>query len=147
MTSCNFSPGRIPVTLIGKFGAMDFARSTTRIDGILGTNISPPCIRSKFLSTNSIPSSNFSQYLVIRSSVIGKNSAPSSTSFLKKGTTEPRDPTTLPYLTTANLVSLSPTKLLAATKSLSEASLVAPYKLIGFAALSVESAITLFTWQ
>ena len=86
-------------------------------------------------------------YLVIRSSVIGRNSAPSSTSFLKKGTTEPREPTTLPYLTTANLVSLSPTKLLAATKSLSEASLVAPYKLIGFAALSVESAITLFTLQ
>ena len=33
--------------------------------------------------------------------------------------------------------------LLAATKSLSDASLVAPYRLIGLAALSVDSAITL----
>ena len=36
-------------------------------------------------------------------------------------------------------------KLLAATNNLSEHSLVAPYKLIGLAALSVESAITFFT--
>ena len=73
--------------------------------------------------------------------VIGIIFAPFLYKFLKIRTTDPLDPTTLPYLTTANLVFCFPTTLLAATKSLSEASLVAPYKLIGFAALSVESAI------
>ena len=52
---------------------------------------------------------------------------------------------TLPYLTTENLVLCLPAKLLATTNNLSEHSLVAPYKLIGLAALSVESAITFFT--
>ena len=45
---------------------------------------------------------------------------------LNKGTTDPLEPTTFPYLTTENLVGLSPTILFAETKSLSEASLVAP---------------------
>ena len=39
-----------------------------------------------------------------------------------------------------------PTILFAATNILSEASLVAPYKFIGFAALSVDKAITLETF-
>ena len=55
---------------------------------------------------------------------------------------EPLDPTTFPYLTTENLKSDDPTKLFAATNNLSEANFEAPYKFIGFAALSVESAIT-----
>ena len=38
-------------------------------------------------------------------------------------------------------MSLSPTKLLAAIINLSAASLVAPYKLIGFTALSVDKAM------
>ena len=50
-------------------------------------------------------------------------------------------------LAKAQLLNSFKDEKLAATKSLSEASLVAPYKLIGFAALSVESAITLFTLQ
>ncbi|MNH14760.1 hypothetical protein D3C79_743570 [compost metagenome] len=38
-----------------------------------------------------------------------------------------------------------PAKLLAATNSLSDSSLVAPYRLIGLAALSVDSATTFCT--
>ena len=51
----------------------------------------------------------------------------------------------MPYLTTENLVLDSPTILFAAINNLSEANFVAPYKLMGFAALSVESAITFST--
>jgi len=42
--------------------------------------------------------------------------------------------------------SLPPFRLLAATNNLSEHNLVAPYKLIGAAALSVERATTSFTF-
>ena len=66
--------------------------------------------------------------------------------FLKIGTTEPLDPTTFPYLTTENLIFLLPTILLAAVKILSDVSFVAPYKLIGSYALSVERAIIFFTF-
>ena len=92
----------------------------------------------KFLITKSTPCWSVIQNLVILGSVIGSDFALFSNNFLKKGTTEPLDPTTFPYLTTENLASLLPAILLAATKSLSEASFVAPYKFIGFAALSVE---------
>ena len=67
------------------------------------------------------------QTLVIAPSVIGSESTPSSTSLLKNGTTDPREPTTLPYLTTENRVRCPPAMLFAATNSLSDASLVAPY--------------------
>jgi len=40
--------------------------------------------------------------------------------------TDPLEDKTFPYLTTENLVSFFPTRLLAATNNLSEASLVAP---------------------
>ena len=60
--------------------------------------------------------------------------------------TEPFDPITFPYLTTENFKSLLPLILLAAINSLSEASLVAPYKLIGAAALSVERDTTFLTF-
>ena len=66
-------------------------------------------------------------------------------SLRKKGTTDPLLPNTFPYLTTENFIVFFPTILLADIKSLSEQSLVAPYKFIGAAALSVESAITFFT--
>ena len=53
-------------------------------------------------------------------------------SFLKKGITEPLEFRTLPYLTIENLVLyFFPPKVFADTKSLSEASLVAPYKFTG----------------
>ena len=65
--------------------------------------------------------------------------------FLNKGITEPLDPITFPYRTTENLICFSPFILFAAIKSLSEVNFVAPYKLIGAHALSVESATTLFT--
>ena len=62
---------------------------------------------------------------------------------LKYSKTEPLLPMTVPYLTTENFIFLFPLILLAEIKSLSEASLVAPYKFIGAAALSVLKAITL----
>ena len=83
------------------------------------------------------------QNLVIRGSVIG--STPFCRALRKKGTTDPRLPTTFPYLTTLSSGPRPPAYALAATKSLSEQSLVAPYKLIGFAALSVDSARTFST--
>ena len=55
--------------------------------------------------------------------------------------TEPLLAKTFPYLTTENLVSDFPTILFAETKSLSEHSFVAPYKLIGAQALSVEKQL------
>ena len=74
-----------------------------------------------------------------------RNKTPSFLLFIKNGITEPFDPITLPYLTTENRIGFHPVILFAATNSLSEASLVAPYKLIGAQALSVESATTLDT--
>ncbi len=71
--------------------------------------------------------------------------APSLMSFLKKGTTDPLEPTTLPYLVTPKRVCLLPAILFAATKSLSLASLVAPYKFTGLQALSVLRAIHFLT--
>ncbi len=67
-----------------------------RMLGILGTNTSPPCITRRVESTKSTPSSSVIQNRVMRSSVIGSADAPSRTSFWNSGTTEPRDPTTLP---------------------------------------------------
>ena len=131
--------------LTPRSGARAFARSTIVIDGIFGMKISPPFILSKFLRTKFTPCSSVIQNLVIFSCVIGSSFSPCAISFLKSGTTDPREPTTFPYLTTLNLVFLSPTMLFAATKSLSLASFVAPYKFTGLHALSVESAITLLT--
>src|SRR6478609_2213383 len=80
---------------------------------------------------------------VIAISVIGN--APVLLLFKKKGITEPFEPITLPYLTTENFIGLVPRMLLAAINNLSEASFVAPYKLMGAAALSVERATTFST--
>ena len=55
-----------------------------------------------------------------------------------------RLPNTLPYLTTENLQPSLPLTLFPATNNLSEHNLVAPYKLIGAAALSVLKAKTFF---
>ena len=63
----------------------------------------------------------------------------------KKGITEPREPITFPYRTTEKCRSLSPLTLLAAMNNLSEHNLVAPYKFMGAAALSVLNATTLLT--
>ena len=62
--------------------------------------------------------------------------------FRKNGITEPFEPITLPYLTTENFIGFAPRILFAAINNLSEASFVAPYRFIGAAALSVESATT-----
>ena len=65
------SPGRIPIILNFADGEIALAKSVILIDGILGTNISPPNILSKFLRTkNSI--AQVIQNLVILKSVIGK---------------------------------------------------------------------------
>ena len=98
------------------------------------------CIR-----TNLTPCSKVIQNLVILSSVIGSSLTPCLISFLNNGTTEPFEPTTFPYLTTENLVSLVPAMLFAAINNLSLANFVAPYKFIGLQALSVLRAITFFT--
>ena len=63
----------------------------------------------------------------------------------KKGITDPREPITLPYLTTEKRTSREPFMLLAATNNLSLHNLVAPYRLIGAAALSVDNATTCLT--
>ena len=83
--------------------------------------------------------------LVMRASVIGNS--PLSLIDIKNGMTEPRDPITFPYLTTAYRVPCSPPYEFEATNNLSEANFVAPYKFIGDDALSVESATTRFTLQ
>src|SRR5690606_5807434 len=77
---------------------------------------------------------------VIASSVMGK--LPSLRLFIKKGITEPLDPITFPYLTTENRIGLAPDILLAAMNNLSEVNFVAPYRLIGAHALSVDKATT-----
>ncbi|MNF87372.1 hypothetical protein D3C84_698370 [compost metagenome] len=80
----------------GSSGAMALARSVMRTDGILGTNTSPPFMRTKLVSTNSTPCCRVSQKRVISAWVMGRRLAPSLINRSKKGTTEPRDPTTLP---------------------------------------------------
>ena len=82
----------------------------------------------------------------MRSSVIGITSDFSLINLLKNGMTLPLEPITFPYLTTEKRHPSAPDKWLAATNILSEASLLAPYKLIGLAALSVDKAITFLTF-
>ena len=53
----------------------------------------------------------------------------------------------MPYLTVENKISFLPFILFAEINSLSAHNLVAPYKLIGAAALSVLNAITFFTFD
>src|SRR5690606_11687163 len=73
-------------------------------------------------------------------SVMGKT--PSFLLLIKNGMTDPLDPITFPYRTTEKRIGLLPRMLFAATKSLSDANFVAPYKLIGAQALSVDKATT-----
>ena len=145
MASCSFSPGRMPIILCPSSGAIALARSIMRIEGIFGMKISPPFIRSKFFSTKRTPCSSVIQKRVMRSSVIGSSFAPSAISLAKNGTTEPFEPTTLPYLATLKRVRRVPAMLFAAVKSLSLASFVAPYRFMGLQALSVLRAITFST--
>ena len=112
------------------------------IEGIFFTYISPPNISSSAFHTNLTPSSNEIMNLVILKSVIGKN--PSLSFSKKKGITDPREPITFPYLTTENLHFAEPEYEFPATNNLSDANLVAPYKLIGFDALSVDKATHFF---
>jgi hypothetical protein len=115
-------------------------------EDILGTKISPPTEFFVALRTNLTASSKSILNLVISGSVI------INFCFLlirskKKGITDPRLPNTFPYLTTEKLVFFFPTKVLADKKSLSAHNFVAPYKLIGDDALSVDKAITFFTFN
>ena len=61
---------------------------------------------------------------------------------IKKGITEPLEPITFPYRTTENFINLLPLIPFAAMNNLSEVNLVAPYKLMGAQALSVDKATT-----
>ena len=98
------------------------------------------------LITNSTPSVSLIKNLVIFSSVNGNLFSPFAKSSLNKGITLPLEPRTFPYLTIENLVFGLPDKLFAAIKSLSDVNFVAPYKLIGLEALSVESETIFFTF-
>ncbi|OPZ74914.1 MAG: hypothetical protein BWY80_00376 [Firmicutes bacterium ADurb.Bin456] len=80
--------------LICASGAMAFARSVIFILGILGTKTSPPCICSMALITKRTPCSNDIQKRVILSSVMVN--IPLGRCLMNNGTTEPREPTTLP---------------------------------------------------
>ncbi len=92
-------------------------------------------------------------------SVIGSTVSPLASSDKNRGRTLPRDPRTFPYRTclgtevsetqgkckgqtTAKRVRLALERWFAAMNNLSDASLLAPYKLMGLAALSVDSATT-----
>ena len=66
------------------------------IKGSIGTKISPPCMRSSACMTKSTPCCREIQKRVMRISVMGKNSARSAIRLRNSGTTEPREPTTLP---------------------------------------------------
>ena len=72
------------------------ASSTVCMDGILGTKISAPFIRARLERTKFTPCVRVIQKRVMRTSVIGRLSAPSATRRWKKGATDPREPTTLP---------------------------------------------------
>ena len=97
-------------------------------------------IAYKFLRSKK--SSRFTS-IISKSSVIGISSL--SFNDKKNGITEPLEPITLPYLTTLKDIFCFPLMLLAAINNLSEQSFVAPYRLIGAAALSVDRAITFLT--
>ena len=66
------------------------------MEGILGTKISAPFIMARLDRTKFTPWVRVIQNRVIRTSVIGRLSAPSATRRWKNGATEPREPTTLP---------------------------------------------------
>ncbi len=124
--SWSFSPSLIPTSLNSASLFIAFARSITFSEGIFET-YTPPLL-SSFMAfiTSSTASSRVIQNLVIRKSVIGKIFSPCSIKDLKKGTTDPLLPATLPYLTTLNLVSFAPAYALAETNNLSETIFVAP---------------------
>ncbi|TKS59651.1 MAG: hypothetical protein EWM72_01836 [Nitrospira sp.] len=99
---------------------------------------------SNACQTNSTACSSEIMKRVILTSVMGSLPVPASD--MKKGITDPRDPMTLPYLTTAKRVICTPAYALLATNNLSDASLDAPYKFAGLLALSEDSAITPLTF-
>src|SRR5690606_19077738 len=100
----------------------------------------PPQALNNACITMSTPPCKLMLNRVILGSVIGKT--PSPFFLIKNGMTDPLDPITFPYRTTENRIGLLPRILFAATNTLSEANLVAPYKLIGAQALSVDKATT-----
>ena len=67
-----------------------------RMLGIFGTKISPPDISARLESTKETPCSRVIQKRVMRGSVIGSVVAPFASSSRNSGTTEPREPMTLP---------------------------------------------------
>jgi len=98
---------------------------------------------SKTCQTNSTPSSRVIIKRVILLSVIGRT--PLSAKEIKKGITEPLEPITFPYLTTEKIVLALAEYEFPEINNLSEVNLVAPYKLTGLLALSVERATTFLT--
>ena len=128
MASCSFSPGRMPTVRVGICGAIAAGQIRWILDRrqLWDKNLAAPhplkVLEHKIdalLQSNPKP----------RHARIGhRQDGPSlfrSTRW-NSGTTEPREPTTLPYRTTPNRIGSVPTRLFAATKSLSEQSLVAP---------------------
>ena len=66
ITSCSFSPSRIPTWGILQPGIIACAKSVTLKDGILEINVSPPFASANALSTNFTPCSKLIQKRVIR---------------------------------------------------------------------------------
>ena len=74
---------------------MASASSVTRMDGIFGMKISPPTLRSRAVITRSTASGRVIQKRVMRSSVMVSGD-PAASCLRNSGTTDPREPTTLP---------------------------------------------------
>ena len=99
-------------------------RPNPNIAYVDGPLLSPPFKSSKACQTNFTPSLKEIINLVILLSVIVR--VPLFLRDRKKGITDPRDPITLPYLTTENFVGCIPLYEFPDTNNLSEVSLVAP---------------------
>ena len=125
-------------------GATASTRSRIRMLGMRGTNSSPPCIWSNGPGRTAPPASRVIQNRVIRLSVIGRlcprRRAGGRTGRPSRGCPSRCRTGRRRSGSGAGRRSGSPT-----TKSLSPTSLVAPYRLIGLDALSVESATTFRT--
>ena len=125
--------------LLGNVGAIAVARSTIAPRGFSARNF-PAVHAREILRTKSTPCRNVIQNRVMRS-VIGRcrslgNLFPEE----RDDGTARSDDISVPHGREPRPV--LPARLLAATNSLSDTSLVAPYRLIGLAALSVDRAIT-----
>ena len=114
---------------------MAAARSGIRIDGIIGTKISPPCMRSKLLYDE--VHALLQRYPEPRHARVGDRQVIAA--FRQQLVEQRHDRAAgadhIAVAHDAKGRAMPPAMLFAATNSLSEASLVAPYRLIGLRGL------------